>query len=144
MPERRININGIETRRQIDEMAGKKNGVTKISKQLGLAKETVNQICRKGYGAPETINRCMKAGLPIVISTKAIPCRVKKEHLRYDTRRAPRTKMQRTRTPELPIRTPENQNKGKQISIEDLAIAEQVKELMISHLTALIEDLKKI
>lgn len=132
---RRVNINGIETRNRLGAMAGKANGIRQISRDTGIPSETLNQICRLGYGAPETINRCIKAGLPIVISDRPIPCRAKKEHGRIDTDRKPRGE----RIPEAP----KPSETRKQISIDDIETA-AIKELLICHLTELIEDLKKL
>ena len=134
---RRVNIDGVETRRRLGEMAGKTNGIKQISRQTGIPSETLNQICRLGYGAPETINRCIKAGLPIVTSDKAVPGRARKEHPRYDWSRKPRTaKQQETKPIDL-------KEARKQISIDDIE-TNAIKELLIHHLTALIEDLKRI
>jgi len=145
MNNKKIYIDGQETRRRIGEMAGKAHGVRKICMERGLAKETVNQIIRKGYGTAETIDRCIKAGIPIKISDRPIPCRAKREH-------------SRTKRPELTlqdcgIKTEEQHwinlpfkpatDPQRQITLDEIQNSE-MKELLIRHLTALIEDLKKI
>lgn len=143
MNNKKIYIDGQETRRRIGEMAGKAHGVRKICMERGLAKETVNQIIRKGYGTAETIDRCIKAGIPIKISNKPIPCRAKREHSRNDNKMTFNAKgMQIGEGPipeKLIFKTP-----LRQISIDDLAEAEQIKEILINGLTAIIEELKKI
>lgn len=153
MNTKMIYIDGQETRRRIGEMAGKAHGVRKICMERGLAKETVNQIIRKGYGTAETIDRCIKAGIPIKISNKPIPCRAKREHSRNDAKKLTMEqklcsgskkeydtfkKLFRDNPPKIEIPQP------RQISIEDLAEAEQIKEILINGLTAIIEELKKI
>ena len=140
MSTKRIYIDGQETRRRIGEMAGKAHGVRKICMERGLAKETVNQIIRKGYGSPATIDKCIKAGIPIKISDRPIPCRAKREHSRNDTKNDYEKLAEELKKnpPRLMIPQP------KQISIEDLAEAEQIKEILINGLTAIIEALKKI
>jgi hypothetical protein len=147
MMTRRVNIDGKATRAAISEMAGKANGVKKICREKGLAPETVNQICRKGYGAPETINRCIEAGIPIIMTSHPIPCRRRKEHHRDDTgkKRArmydPSAGVVWNEPEAVPL--PYIPERRHQVTFEDLEM-NPVKELLISHLTALIEDLKKI
>jgi hypothetical protein len=146
MSTKRIYIDGQETRRRIGEMAGKAHGVQKICMERGLAKETVNQIIIKGYGSPATIDKCIKAGIPIKISDRPIPCRANREHSRNDNKNDTKNEYEKLvealklkkNPPRLMIPQP------KQISIEDLAEAEQIKEILIDGLTAIIEALKKI
>lgn len=140
MNNKKIYIDGQETRRRIGEMAGKAHGVRKICMERGLAKETVNQIIRKGYGSPATIDKCIKAGIPIKISDRPIPCRAKREHNR--TKR-PELTLQDCGLQDCGIKTEPVPEPPRQIRIEDIQLSD-IKELLISHLTALIEDLKKI
>lgn len=139
MSKKRICIDGQETRKRIGEMAGKVNGVRKICMERGLAKETINQIIRKGYGSAETIDRCIKAGIPIKISDRPIPCRARKEHSRNNTKRDIEKLKKILKEPILvTVEEP------RQMRIEDLTGTEQIKEILINGLTAIIEELKKI
>lgn len=140
MMERRISINGEATRVAISELTGKRNGIRPACEERGLAPETVNQICRQGYGTPETINRCLAAGLPIIISKDPVPCRRRKPHLRLDSIHKKPRGSNREKAPEQRIIS---ETSGRQVTFDDLEM-NPVKELLISHLEALIEDLKKI
>lgn len=133
----RININGVETRRKIGELAGKKEGIDKLCTEKGLPSEPINLACLKGYATPEVIVRYTQAGIPVVISKDPVPSRVKVRHSRINT----------TKQPEIAS------EKHDQISLEEFTEsyeaqeidkADIIKELLIKKLSELIEELKKI
>lgn len=133
-------IDGERTRAAVDEMAGQKEGMTKVCKEKGISTTTLNKICREGYGNLDTVNRYINAGIPIKTAKRPVPCRIRRKH-------------RKTKRPELTLQDCGLQDCGiknepvpeppRQIRLEDIQNSD-IKELLISHLTALIEDLKKI
>lgn len=156
-------IDGKATREEINKISGTKKGLVKICKSKGLPQSTLSRICINGYGDPKIIDRYIEAGIPIIRSNKPIPSRASKEYTR-----AWRKAKDLSEIDSLQIKIPDGcsaeelrgtiikvsnplnpipsiEKKGpKQMSIEDLTQAEQIKALLITHYTALIEDLKKI
>ena len=158
-------IDGKATREAIEKITGTKKGLVKICKSKGLPQSTLSRICINGYGDPKIIDRYIEAGIPIIRSNKPIPSRASKEY----TRAWRKAKDPQTTMPEVPA----EELKGiisptalvptseimkavqtfpkieipvppKQLTIEDLTQAEQIKALLITHYTSLIEDLKKL
>lgn len=154
-------VDGKATREEINKISGTKKGLVKICKSKGLPQSTLSRICINGYGDPKIIDRYIEAGIPIIRSNKPIPSRASKEYTR-----AWRKAKDLSEIESLHIKIPEVSaeelketitvhapfisipsieiKEPKQISIEDLTQAEQIKELLITHYTALIEDLKKL
>lgn len=149
-----IFIDGIKTREEVDKKAGRKRGMVDLCKQLGVSQPVLSEMCINGYGTEKTVRRYMDAGVPIVISQRPITSRTAKAY-----------KKGKNRMPDPEAATKEGyclelrnidetqkqqlvetikRNPPHQISIEDITGAEQIKELLISHLTALIEDLKNL
>ena len=127
-----IFVDGIQTRKAIDEMAGQREGATKLCNERGVSNGTINRICRDGFGTPESIKKYKDAGFPIIESNRPVPCRKRKEHTRNNTAKVPA---------------------GEQINLETIypkqfqtvKVTERtLVNIIIKHLTALIEDLKKI
>lgn len=128
-----IFVDGIQTRKAIDEMAGQREGATKLCLEKGVSNGTINRICRDGFGTPASIKKYKDAGFPIIESNRPVPCRKRREHTRNNTAKVPA---------------------GEQIKLEtiyptqfqSIEVTEGmlVKNIIIKHLTALIEDLKKI
>lgn len=153
-------VDGKATREAIEKITGTKKGLVKICKSKGLPQATLSRICINGYGDPKIIDRYIEAGIPIVRSNKPIPSRTNKEYTRaWRKDKDPQTTEQIkfdittptsevikavTSYPTLENFKPKQEPAPKQLTIEDLTQAEQVKELLITHLTALIEDLKKL
>lgn len=127
----RIYINGIETRQRIDEITGQKRSMRKFCEAKGLAPETLNEACLKGYGTPITITKYIQAGVPVVLSDTPVPSRLKRERSKASA-------------------TP----KGDQIMMETVypkafgniqnTEAKQMKDVIIRNLKNLIEELEKI
>ena len=151
-------IDGKATREEINKISGTKKGLVKICKSKGLPQSTLSRICINGYGDPKIIDRYIEAGIPIVRSNKPIPSRASKEYTRAwrkeQNPEAPAkdkdtitdlTIIEKTTGIKIlkPTDTP-NTYTPRQISIEDLTQAEQIKALLITHYEALIEDLKKL
>lgn len=156
-------VDGKATREAIEKITGTKKGLVKICKSKNLPQATLSRICINGYGDPKIIERYINAGIPIVRSNKPIPSRTNVEYTR-----AYRKEKDLSEIESLQIKIPDGcsaeelrgtiitaheplnpipsiEKKGpKQISIEDLTQAEQIKALLITHYTALIEDLKKL
>ena len=150
-------VDGKATREAIEKITGTKKGLVKICKSKGLPQATLSRICINGYGDPKIIERYIKAGIPIVRSNKPVPSRTNVEYTRaYRKEQNPEApaenKSRQSILPEVSANDlkgfltmqPPPKGEMKQLSIEDLTEAEQIKELIITHLTALIEDLKKI
>lgn len=131
-------VDGIKTRAAIDKMAGQPEGLTKICKEKGVSNGTICKICRNGYGTPESIRKYQEAGIPIYLSSQPVTSRKRKEHTRNDSGK----KEARAFGITDPVKQPESI--PRQMTLDDIGRAEEMKELLISHLTALIEDLKKI
>lgn len=125
-------VDGIKTRAAIDRMAKQPEGLTKLCKEKGISNGTLCKICRNGYGTPESIRKYQEAGIPICLSSQPVTSRRRKEHTRNDSKKE--NKLTFKPAPENP----------RQLTLDDISRAEEIKELLISHLTALIEDLKKI
>ena len=131
--DQKIFIDGIETRRQIDELAGKKQGMKAFCESKGVHSETLSQYCRNGYGSPKVIEKYMRAGIPISLSSRPIPSRMKKAHKRNNK---------------------EDIKHGEQIGIESIFPEElkkaqiieeaQLKDILIRGLQSIIEELKRI
>ena len=158
-------VDGKATREEIEKITGTKKGLVRLCKSKGLPQATLSRICINGYGDPKIIERYIEAGIPIVRSNRPIPSRTNKEYTRaYRKEKDPQptelipagttvevlpilkieTSDGITKYPTLENFTPKQEPAPKQLTIEDLTQAEQVKELLITHFTALIEDLKKI
>lgn len=148
-------VDGKATREEINKITGTKKGLVKICKSKGLPQSTLSRICINGYGDPKIIDRYIEAGIPIVRSNKPIPSRASKEYTRaWRKAKDPQTTMPEVSAEELkgtitihePLKpfTSIEIEKPKQITIEELTQAEQIKTLLITHYTALIEDLKKL
>lgn len=130
-------VDGKATREAIEKITGTKKGLVKICKSKDLPQPTLSRICINGYGDPKIIDRYIEAGIPIVTSNSPRPSRTKVEYTRAYRRDGSGNKPEQKAIEQAV-------NTAKQLRIEDLTGAEQIKELLISHLTALIEDLKKI
>ena len=157
-------VDGKATREEINKITGTKKGLVKICKSKGLPQSTLSRICINGYGDPKIIDRYIEAGIPIIRSNKPIPSRASKEYTRAWRKakdlseiksvqikipdecsaEALKGKIITVHEPLNPIPSIEKPAQPKQLTIEDLTQAEQIKELLITHYTALIEDLKKI
>lgn len=154
-------IDGKATREEINKITGTKKGLVKICKSKGLPQSTLSRICINGYGDPKIIDRYIEAGIPIIRSNKPIPSRASKEYTRAWRKAKDLSEIEslQINIPEvsaeelkgtITVREPLNpipsieKKEPKQISIEDLTQAEQIKALLITHYTALIEDLKKL
>ena len=135
MTENKIYINGIETRKQIDAIYGKSQSMKKACNERGLKPETLNRACLNGYGSPSTITKYMQAGIPVVLSSAPVPSRRRREH---------------SRVASAGDRIPA----GEQINLEAIypkqfetiknTEAKQLRDIIIKHLTAMIEDLRRI
>lgn len=131
---KKIYIDGAETRRQIDIMAGKAQSMRSTCEAKGLKPEALNRACLRGYGSPEIIQRYLIKGIPVVLSDRPVPSRRRREHTRGGAAAM------------LPA--------GVQISLETInpkafqtAEAQRIdaiKELTIRMLETYIEELKKI
>ena len=131
---KKIYIDGAETRRQIDIMAGKQQGLRRICEAKDLKPEPLNRACLRGYSTPEIIQKYMLAGIPVVLSDRPVPCRRRRKHTRGGADEM------------LPA--------GVQISLENInpkafetpeaKRIEAIKELTIRTLEAYIDELKKI
>ena len=75
-----ININGAETRRMIDDMAGRAFGILKVCTSKGLPSEPINKACLRGYTTRKVYKLYKDAGVPVVRSRNPKPCRVKAKH----------------------------------------------------------------
>ena len=132
----KIFIDGAETRRQIDELAGKKRSMRRVCEEKGLNPEALNNACIKGYGSPKIIQRYMTAGIPVILSERPVPCRIKREKRRNraGTEAMPPAGVQISLGNIIPsaFETPE----AKRI--------DAIKELTIRTLEAYIDELKKI
>ena len=158
-------VDGKATREAIEKITGTKKGLVKICKSKNLPQATLSRICINGYGDPKIIDRYIEAGIPIVRSNKPVPSRTNKEYTRAWRKAKDLSEIEslQIKIPEVsaeelrgtiitvepleplkPFSSLEIPAPPKQLTIEDLTQAEQVKELIITHLTALIEDLKKI
>ena len=155
-------VDGKATREEINKISGTKKGLVKICKSKGLPQSTLSRICINGYGDPKIIDKYIEAGIPIVRSNKPIPSRASKEYTRAwrKAKDLSEIKSLQIKIPEVsaeelkgtitvheplkPIPSIEIPATPKQLTIEDLTQAEQIKELLITHYTALIEDLKKL
>lgn len=151
-------VDGKATREEIEKITGTKKGLVKICKSKGLPQATLSRICINGYGDPKIIERYINAGIPIVRSNKPVPSRTNKEHTRAWRKEKDLSEIEslQIKIPEAsaeeikkavlsrPLPIIEMPAPPKQLTIEDLTQAEQIKELLITHYTALIEDLKKI
>ena len=155
-------VDGKATREEIEKITGTKKGLVKICKSKGLPQATLSRICINGYGDPKIIDRYIEAGIPIVRSNKPVPSRTNVEYTRAyrKAKDLSEIKSLQNKIPEVsaeelkgtitvhePLKAFPSIEKlapPKQITIEELTQAEQVKELLITHLTALVEDLKKI
>ena len=147
-----VYVDGAETRRKISARTGKKDGIKKICAEKGITSWSLNAICRNGFGTFPTVQRYIDAGIPIVISTEAKPSRVRREHTR--ARRI--IKLEPIILSEKTITTEKNELKAdiypeprrpKQLNFEDIENmqkAEQIRNILIDGLTAIIEELKKI
>lgn len=133
----KININGEETRKAISKITGKMNGIKAFCESAGIEASMVqklNKACRRGCIRAEDLYVLMGKGVPIVLSNEAVPSRRYREHTRGQT-----SEPVETAIPE-------------QIDLEDvddcipdeMAMPYQMKTLIISHLTDLLEDLKKL
>lgn len=76
----KIYIDGIKTRQKIAEETGKANGIEIMCREKGVCPQTVNRICVNGYGTQRLVIDLIKKGIPLEVSTKPVPCRVKKEY----------------------------------------------------------------
>lgn len=132
-------VDGIKTRAAIDRMAKQPEGLTKLCKEKGISNGTLCKICRNGYGTPESIRKYQEAGIPICLSSQPVTSRRRKEHTRNDNKKENNLSVRADSLTFKP--SPEN---PRQLTLDDISRAEEIKELLISHLTALIEDLKKI
>lgn len=154
-------VDGKATREEIEKITGTKKGLVRLCKSKGLPQATLSRICINGYGDPKIIDRYIETGIPIVRSNRPIPSRTNKEYTR-----AWRKAKDLSENESLHIKIPEfsaekivgtitvhepfepipstEKKEPKQMTIDDLTQAEQVKELLITHFTALIEDLKKL
>ena len=129
-----ISIDGVETRRQIDKAAGKRESMKALCKEKGLTPEALNRACLLGYGTPKIITRYMQAGIPVVLSEKPVPSRLRREHSRGGaaSRVASGEQISLETINPKAFETPE----AKRIN--------EIKELTIRTLEAYIEELKKI
>ena len=132
-----VYVDGAETRRKISARTGKKDGIKKICAEKGITSWSLNAICRNGFGTFPIVQRYIDAGIPIVISTKAKPNRIRKEHSRKANEKKPADIIQK--------KEPERQPKQLNFEdIENMQKAEQIRNILIDGLTAIIEELKKI
>lgn len=130
----KIFIDGAETRRQIDKLAGKNRSMRRFCEERGLHPEALNNACIKGYGSPKIIQKYMTAGIPVILSERPVPCRIKRERNRVGTAEMPPAGVQISLGNIIPnaFETPE----AKRI--------DAIKELTIRTLEAYIDELKKI
>ena len=132
-----VTIDGAETRKQIDIIAGRKNGTAKICREKGFSSTVLNTACRDGKITIESYTRAIQKGIPIVTNKDAITSKIRDRH-------APASKDE---VIEVKERSIDEFQRLQQLSIDDaieLTKADQIKEIMIMHLTAMIEDLKNI
>lgn len=132
----KIYIDGVETRNAIGKIAGRKNGIDKVCKAAGLPSEPINKACLNGFAYPDVVNKYMKAGIPVVISGKPVPSRVKIRH----TRKA-REGVENPEDKKAPEREPV------QITLDnykEVTRIELMRDLLITKLTEIIEELKNI
>ncbi len=149
-------VDGKATREEIEKITGTKKGLVRLCKSKGLPQATLSRICINGYGDPKIIERYINAGIPIVRSNKPIPSRTNVEYTRAyrkekDLREIKSLQIKIHEEEQLknivlsrPMPKIEIPAPPKQLTIEDLTQAEQIKALLITHYTALIEDLKKL
>ena len=133
MTDKKINIDGVKTRESIDEMTGKSQSMRQACIERGLHPESLNRACINGYGSPKIIMKYIRAGIPVVLSERPVPCRLRKEHSRGGASKVPA---------------------GEQIDLEAIypnqfetikkIDAREMRDIIIRHLTELIKELKEI
>lgn len=149
-----IFVDGIATREACDIKAGQPHGIKKLCEAAGVSPVSLHEICRNGYGTPLMIEKYSNAGLPIIGSTKPVPCRLLKEHTKN---RKEKTDPEKPETEtfklgdeniEVPVWSPKQEKREtKQISFEDFTgetKADQMKKIIIKGLTEIITELYKL
>lgn len=133
----KININGEETRKAISKITGKMNEIKAFCESAGIEASMVaklNTACRRGWIRAEDLYTLMGNGVPMVLSNEAVPSRRHREHTRGQ--------------PSEPVETviPEQieAEEADDCIPDEMAMPYQMKTLIISHLTDLLEDLKKL
>ncbi len=130
----KIYIDGVETRKEIGKLAGRRDGIDKLCKAAGLPSEPINKACLNGFAYPEVVNKYMKAGIPIVISGTPVPSRVKVRHTRKKA-------TENTETEQKPLQL-EFDNFG--IQTREITKADIIKDIMIKHLKAMIAEIEAL
>lgn len=153
----RIYINGVETRRKVDDLGGKRQSMRAVCIAKGIEPTTLNSICIRGYGQAETISRLIKAGIPVVLSDRPVPSRLKK--LRSDSGVAKAVPEEQKKElfklgdEIIEVVTPANipsipkERHPEQISFEDFTgetKVKQMRDIITKGLTAIINELNKI
>ena len=130
-------IDGNETRKAVDWKAGRKRGMEKLCRELGVSQQALSRICVKGYGSPDIIKNMMDAGVPIITSKQPVPSRTKRPFNRTAKKQVPEEK-------HITVEPPKTSGHPKQISIDDYTEAAQLKDILIKGLQNIIDELKKI
>ena len=139
----KIVIDGEATRNAVTEMTGKANGVTALCEKLGIENSLavmVNKSCRRGWISAEYIPVLVSKGFPIQFSDKPVLSRRHSEHTRNNKSEMP---VKASAPEQITLSDVEKYIIPTDIP-DDMALPYQMKTLIISHLTDLIEDLKKL
>ena len=124
----KVFIDGIKTREQIDVWAGRKNGIRRICEETGFSATVLNDACLTGEMTTFSFKKALERGIPVMISNKPIPCK-RRERRNLDE--------------EIPV----SDHHPAQLNFEDvrdLTASEQMRDVIIKHLEAMIEDLRRI
>ena len=125
---KKVSIDGKALRQWVDSQAGRKCGTYELCRRLNIKPEGLNKMMLEGKATAKTIMYYQKAGILIPLCDNPVPCRLKREH----------TQQSRKSTDE---------HQPTQMSIEEsieLTRLDKMKEIMIAHLTAMIEEIEKI
>lgn len=133
MTEKKIYIDGTKTREAIDEMTGKSQSMRQLCMEKGLHPESLNRACINGFGSPKIIMKYMRAGIPVILSDRPVPSRLRREHSRGGAAKVPA---------------------GEQIDFEAIypkqfetiknSETRKMRDILIRHLTEIIKELKEI
>lgn len=130
----KVFIDGIKTREQIDVWAGRKNGIRRICEETGFSATVLNDACLSGEMTTFSFKKALERGIPVMLSNKPIPCKRRERKKKIEF--APWDE-------EIPV----SDHHPAQLNFEDvrdLTASEQMRDVIIKHLEAMIEDLRRI
>ena len=130
MTEKKIYIDGEQTRRRLEQQAG---SIKEACEKKGITSEGLNKICRDGCGTAKMINKYSEAGITFVYSNRPVPSRRRAEHTRGGASKVPEGE-------QIDLLTVY----PKQFETIKNTEAKMMRDIIIKHLTALITELKDI